>query len=141
MIGILHGYLLEGSGSNLWTRSIIHALCKQGETVHLFCQENHPDIYDFVSEVYLYEFDGSVKTLLNRDRIYKGTCVIHKPKLGDLLPVFVWDKYEEFKRVVPMIELSDIELEEYINRYVNVWDQIHVYVPDNWLENQHPIHR
>ena len=34
MICILHGYLLEGSGSYLWTRSIIQSLCRQGETVH-----------------------------------------------------------------------------------------------------------
>jgi hypothetical protein len=47
MICILHGYLLEGSGSNLWTRSIIQSLCRQGKTVHLMCQENHPEIYDF----------------------------------------------------------------------------------------------
>ena len=83
MIGILHGYLLEGSGSNLWTRSIIQALCKQGETVHLFCQENHPEIYDFISEAYLYESDGSVKTLLKRDQVYPGACILQKPRLGD----------------------------------------------------------
>ena len=51
MICILHGYLLEGSGSNLWTRSIIQSLCRQGKTVHLVCQENHPEIYDFISTV------------------------------------------------------------------------------------------
>ena len=31
MICILHGYLLDGSGSNLWTRSIVESLCRQGE--------------------------------------------------------------------------------------------------------------
>jgi glycosyltransferase involved in cell wall biosynthesis len=124
MIGILHGYLLEGSGSNLWTRSIIQALCKLGETVHLFGQENHPDIYDFISEAYLYEPDGTVKTLLKRDISYPGICILHKPKLGDILPVFVWDHYEEFANVVPMIELSDQEIENYINRYVTVLTQI-----------------
>ena len=124
MIGILHGYLLEGSGSNLWTRSIIQALCKQGETVHLFCQENHPEIYDFISEAYLYENDGSVITLLKRDKVYPGTCILHKPKLGDTLPVFVWDHYEEFPNVVPMIELSEVEIENYINRYVETINQI-----------------
>ncbi len=124
MIGILHGYLLEGSGSNLWTRSIIQALCKQGETVHLFCQENHPEIYDFISEAYLYKKNGSIQTLLKREKSYQGTCVLHKPQLGNLLPVFVWDHYEEFSRVVPMIELPDEEIEIYINRYVDVINQI-----------------
>ena len=40
MICILHGYLLEGSGSNLWTRSVVESLCRAGETVHLMAQEN-----------------------------------------------------------------------------------------------------
>lgn len=120
MIGILHGYLLEGSGSNLWTRSIIQALCRQGEKIHLFCQENHPEKYDFISEVYIYEDNGSINTLLKRSVPYKGECIMHKPKLGDVLPVFVWDHYEEFKRVVPMIDLSDQEIDFYINRYINV---------------------
>jgi hypothetical protein len=49
MLGILHGYLLEGSGSNLWTRAIIQSLCRPGETVHLVCQENHPERMDGAS--------------------------------------------------------------------------------------------
>ncbi|MFC2088985.1 hypothetical protein ACFLSX_05225, partial [Calditrichota bacterium] len=120
MIGILHGYLLEGSGSNLWTRSIIQALCKQGEIVHLFCQENHPEKYDFISEAYQYEHDGRISTLLKRKIAYPGACIMHKPKLGDKLPVFVWDHYEEFSKVVPMIELSNDEINNYINRYINI---------------------
>jgi len=124
MIGILHGYMLEGSGSMLWTRSIIHALCKLGETVHLFGQENHPDIYDFISEAYLYEADGNIKTILKREKIYPGTCILHKPQLGETLPVFVWDHYEEFSNVVPMIDMSNDEIENYINRYVTVLSKV-----------------
>ena len=52
MICILHGWLLEGSGSNLWTRSIITALARAGETVHLVCQENHPDLYEAIGGVW-----------------------------------------------------------------------------------------
>ena len=48
MICLLHGYLLEGSGSNLWTRLIVEALCRQGRTVHLMAQENHPERYPFL---------------------------------------------------------------------------------------------
>ena len=71
MIGILHGYLLEGSGSNIWTRSILKSLCKNGETVHLVCQENHPENYDFIAESHSY-YDDSVETRLNRNVPYKG---------------------------------------------------------------------
>jgi len=51
MIAILHGYLLEGSDSNLWTRSIVRSLCENGRIVHLMCQENHPELYVFINEV------------------------------------------------------------------------------------------
>jgi hypothetical protein len=27
-LAIIHGYLLEGSGSNLWTRCVVEALCR-----------------------------------------------------------------------------------------------------------------
>lgn len=120
LICILHGYLLEGSGSNLWTRAIVKSLCNDGRTVHLMCQENHPERYDFISEAYGYTQDGTTKTLLNRKVPYKGKCIMHKPQLGDTLPVYVWDKYEEFSNVVPMIDLSDNIIEDYLNRNTKV---------------------
>ncbi len=119
-IAVLHGYLLEGSGSNLWTRSIISSLCRRGKTVHLFCQENHGDIYPFITEMRIYERDGSCRVAWSRDPAEPGRCILHKPVLGDLLPVYVRDRYEEFSRVVPMIELSDNEIETYIERNVEV---------------------
>ena len=124
MICLLHGYLLEGSGSNLWTRSVIQALCRTGETVHLVCQDPHPERYDFISEAYLYRLDGTVETMLEREVPYAGKCIMHKPQLGDTLPVYVWDRYEEFSRVVPMVDLPDDEIEHYIARNVDVVTRI-----------------
>ena len=60
MICILHGYLLDGSGSNLWTRSIVESLCRNGEIIHLVCQENHPERYDFIADAFRYGADGSI---------------------------------------------------------------------------------
>jgi glycosyltransferase involved in cell wall biosynthesis len=114
MIAILHGYLLEGSGSNLWTRSIIQSLCKNGETVHLVCQENHPELYDFICEAILYYADGRKETMFKRQPVYSGKCILHKPKLGETLPVYVGDKYEEFSNPQPMINLKDEEIEKYL---------------------------
>lgn len=119
-IAVLHGYLLEGSGANLWTRSIISSLCRRGKTVHLFCQENHGNIYPFITEMRVYERDGSCRVAWSRDAAEPGRCILHKPVLGDLLPVYVRDSYEEFTRVVPMVELSDSEIETYIERNVEV---------------------
>src|SRR4051794_9500697 len=121
-LAILHGYLLEGSGSNLWTRCVVEALCRTGHTVQLVCQEPHPERYDCITEAYRYNIDGTVETMFVRDiaRGYVGRCIMHKAQLGDTLPVYVWDKYEEYKNAVPMIDLPDEEIESYIQRNVNV---------------------
>lgn len=120
MIGFLHGYLLEGSGSNLWTRSVLQALCRTGEVVHLVCQEPHPERYDFIAEVQDYTVGGNATLRWQREVPYAGACIMHKPALGDTLPVYVWDEYEEFERVVPMVDLAAAEIEDYLRRNVAV---------------------
>ena len=120
MLCILHGYLLEGSGSNLWTRSVVESLCMEGHTVQLVCQEPYPERYDCIAEAYRYHPDGRVETMFSRAVPYSGRCIMHKPQLGDTLPVYVWDKYDEYANVVPMINLSDDEIEEYLSRNVAV---------------------
>lgn len=138
MICILHGYLLDGSGSNLWTRSIVESLCRQGETVHLMAQENHPERYPFIAEARSYAPDGTVETFYRRAAgSHPGCCILHKPVLGDTLPVYVWDKYEEFSRVVPMIDLTDEEIEEYTARNVAALRRI---VRENGITAIHANH-
>ena len=120
MICLLHGWLLEGSGSNLWTRSIITALARQGETVHLVCQENHPDRYAAIAEAHRHRLSGEIDTTLERETEFPGKCILHQPDIGRTLPVFVRDRYEEYDHVVPMVELPDDEIEMYIARNVDV---------------------
>ena len=92
-IAILHGYLLDGSGSNLWTQNIVRSLASNyGHEVHLICQEPHP-------EKYL----GEIKNVF-----------FHRPDLKGTLPVYVLDNYKDYKRVVPVTELSDLEIEDYL---------------------------
>jgi glycosyltransferase involved in cell wall biosynthesis len=137
MICILHGYLLEGSGSNLWTRSVAESLCRQGETVHLMAQENHPERYPFITEALRYRPDGSCELFLEQTSPYPGRCILHKPTLGDLLPVYVWDRYEEFPRVAPMIELSEAEVEAYLERNVRALRRV---VEENAITALHANH-
>jgi glycosyltransferase involved in cell wall biosynthesis len=124
MICILHGYLLEGSGSNLWTRCVVESLCMEGHTVQLVCQEPYPERYDCIAEAYRYHEDGRIEQLFSRNVPYPGRCIMHKPQLGDTLPVYVWDKYDEFPNVVPMINLGDAEIESYIERNAAVVQQV-----------------
>jgi glycosyltransferase involved in cell wall biosynthesis len=120
MIGILHGYLLDGSGSNLWTRCVVESLCMQGIDVQLVCQEPHPEKFDCIAAAHVYRLDGTVETLFDRATPYSGKCVMHQPELSGALPVFVWDKYEQFSAVVPMVDLSDDALHAYVERNVDV---------------------
>ncbi len=137
MICLLHGYLLEGSGSNLWTRSVVEALCMEGQTVHLVCQEPHPDVYDCIAEAYQYELDGSVTKRFSRDVPYPGRCIMHKPQLGDTLPVYVWDKYEEYPNVVPLVNLDDAAIEQYIERNTAVVERV---VREHHITGMHANH-
>src|SRR5687768_3428776 len=91
-----------------------------GETVHLVCQENHPERYDFIAGAVFHRRDGTAETRLSRETPYPGKCFLHQPELNGTLPVFVWDKYEEYSRVVPMIDLPAAEIESYITRNVSV---------------------
>lgn len=116
MIGLLHGYLLEGSGSNLWTKAVVRSLCARGSTVHLFCQEPRPEEYDFVAEAWRHPPNAPPQRVLERAVPYRGRCVLHQPLLGDTLPVYVRDDYDEFANVVPMVELPDEALEDYVER-------------------------
>jgi glycosyltransferase involved in cell wall biosynthesis len=120
MLCILHGYLLEGSGSNLWTRCVVESLCMEGHTVQLVCQEPYPERYDCIAEAYRYHENGTVETMLQREVPYPGRCIMHKPQLGDTLPVYVWDKYDEYPNVVPMVNLDDAAIERYVARNVEV---------------------
>ncbi|HEX8362067.1 MAG TPA: glycosyltransferase [Longimicrobium sp.] len=138
MICILHGYLLEGSGSNLWTRSVVESLCRQGETVHLMAQENHPERYPFIAEARHYAPDGTSESFYRRaEGDHPGCCILHKPVLGDTLPVYVWDKYEEFTNVVPMVDLPDADIEEYVERNVRALTRI---VRENGVTAVHANH-
>jgi glycosyltransferase involved in cell wall biosynthesis len=49
---------------------------------------------------------------------------MHKPYIGDTLPVYVWDHYEEFSDVQPMINLSDDTIENYLNNNIKVLKRV-----------------
>jgi glycosyltransferase involved in cell wall biosynthesis len=113
MIGIVHGYGLAGAGSNLWTREIVAALCGIGETVHLMCQERHPERFRFIAELWTYE-NGLATRIFERDTPAPGRCILHKPRL-EVLPTYVRpDRKSEYVRSI--LDLPDDAIEEYLGR-------------------------
>ena len=111
-----HGYMLSGTGSNIYVQNLCRALVREGHDVHLVCQEPRPLDYDFVGEHATADETG-VQTLGRQETPYEGRCVVYNPKIGDLLPVYVYDDYPGW-RVKTFLDLSDEELENHLDRNV-----------------------
>ena len=84
---IFHGYLLRGTGSNIYNASLARTLAELGHEVHLLCQD--------------------------RDWIPPAGVTVHIPEIGRVLPVYVADAYEGFD-AKPFPELADADLDHYI---------------------------
>jgi glycosyltransferase involved in cell wall biosynthesis len=88
---LFHGYMLRGTGSNIYNANLARALARLGHEVHLLCQDRETKI------------EG---------------VEIHNPDIGGLLPVYVKDPYRGFE-VKAFPELSDEELDFYIEANVS----------------------
>jgi glycosyltransferase involved in cell wall biosynthesis len=109
---VFHGYLLRGTGSNVYNASLASALLRLGHEVHLVCQERHAAELQFVGAV------GSWDTgELVVEQIRPSGCTLYRPDIGALLPVYVPDRYEGIE-ARPFQELSDAELELYLDANV-----------------------
>jgi len=84
---IFHGYLLRGTGSNIYNANLVRTLAGLGHEVHLLCQD--------------------------RDWGPPEGVTVHIPDIGRVLPVYVADTYEGFD-AKPFPDLTDAELEHYI---------------------------
>lgn len=114
MIGMVHGYGLSGSGSNLWTREVVRALCEAGHDVQLACQELRPERYPFVAAAYEHRPDGTVATLFERDAETPGRCTLHRTEL-DVLPTYV-QPAAHTSGMKQVLDLTDEEAETYVAR-------------------------
>lgn len=114
MLCLIHGYSLTGSGSNQWSRSIAQGMCGIGETVHLVCQENRPEQFDFVAEAYTYDPSGAPTRILDRDVPYEGKCIVHRPLL-DTLPTYVRPASTN-TYMAAILDLTREKIDEYLAR-------------------------
>lgn len=118
---IWHGWLLEGSGSNVVTARTAEAWRAAGHDVALVCQERHPERYPWIDADGTLDGDGP-GALTDRPATRgsgEGRCVLLRPSIGPTLPVFVVDRYEGFDDVRSFVDLSDDELERYLRANVD----------------------
>ncbi len=109
---IFHGYLLRGTGSNIYNNNLARALARLGHDVHLFCQDLEAEDLPWVDSIGLWGEDGlEVRNLRSADS--SGSVTVYRPPIGQVLPVYVEDPYEGFEaRAYP--RLSEAEVERYI---------------------------
>ena len=85
-----HGYLLGGTGSNVYTRALARAWSRLGHEVVVVCQERNPGAYDL------------------------GGARVVRPELPEnILPTFVLDRYEGLEPRL-LQELTPEERERYV---------------------------
>jgi glycosyltransferase involved in cell wall biosynthesis len=85
-----HGYLLAGTGSNIYTQAIAREWSRAGHEVVVFCQEPNPERFDLA-----------------------GAQVV-RPPIGSLLPVFVLDRYEGHEPIL-LQDMSRRDRERYVD--------------------------
>ena len=114
---VWHGWLLEGSGSNVGAARTSQAWRAAGHDVALLCQERHPERYPWIDAHGTVDAQGPSE-LDERRALGGGRCVLLRPRIGPLLPVFVVDRYEGFDDVRRFVDLSHDELEAYLQANV-----------------------
>ena len=90
-IHVWHGYLLSGTGSNIYTQALVREWGRAGHEVVVVCQERRPERFDL------------------------GGARVVRPELPDgLLPVFVVDRYEGLRPKL-LQEWTDAEKRRYVD--------------------------
>ena len=93
-IHVWHGYLLSGTGSNIYTQALVREWGRAGHEVVVVCQERRPERFDL------------------------GGARVVRPELPDgLLPVFVVDRYEGLHPKL-LQEWTDAEKRRYVDANV-----------------------
>jgi glycosyltransferase involved in cell wall biosynthesis len=114
---IFHGYLLRGTGSNVYNASLAPALARLGHQVDLLCQDWEADQLEWVDRFIGFR-DGERKLVnCELEGGGPGTVTVHVPDIGRVLPLYVADEYEGFD-AKPFPDLTDAELEHYIDANV-----------------------
>jgi glycosyltransferase involved in cell wall biosynthesis len=110
---VFHGYLLHGTGSNVYNAALAEALARAGHEVHLLCQDRRPLDFDWVDA----EGDWDGGALEVRARREPPRVTVYRPDIAGLLPLYVADRYEGFD-ARPFPELGDEEVDRYVERNV-----------------------
>jgi glycosyltransferase involved in cell wall biosynthesis len=99
-IVLWHGYLLGGTGSNVYTRALAREWSRLGHDVAVVCQERHAERYDL-----------------------GGARVVVPDLPGGRLPVFVLDEYEGLQAKLVQ-DFTEAELDAYVDANARAIDAL-----------------
>ena len=110
---IFHGYLLQGTGSNVYNAELGQAFVRAGHELHLLCQDRAPLELPWVDAAGDWD-GGALELTIRRD---PPRATVYRPDIGGLLPVYVADRYDAVQ-ARPYEDLSEAEVAAYVERNV-----------------------
>jgi glycosyltransferase involved in cell wall biosynthesis len=110
---IFHGYLLGGTGSNVYNAALAEAFLRAGHEVHLLCQDRAPLALDWVDAAGNWD-SGALEVSVRREPV---RATVYRPDIHGLLPLYVADRYEGVE-ARPFPDLSDAEVDRYVDANV-----------------------
>src|SRR5436305_9244211 len=106
---VFHGYLLMGTGSNVYNAELAEAFVRAGHEVHVLAQEPDPLALEWVDAVGRWE-DGELRVDVRREPV---RATVYRPDIGGVLPLYVADRYEGMD-ARPFGDLDDADLGRYL---------------------------
>jgi glycosyltransferase involved in cell wall biosynthesis len=110
---IFHGYLLVGTGSNVYNAALGEALVRGGHAVHLLCQDRDPLALEWVDAAGDWD-SGALRIEARRE---PARATVYRPNIHGLLPLYVADRYEGVE-ARPFQDLSPQEVDRYVDANV-----------------------
>src|SRR4051794_23820397 len=110
---VFHGYLLSGTGSNVYNAELGAAFVRAGHELHMLCQDRDPFVLDWVDAAG--DWDGGELAITVRREPVRAT--VYRPDIAGLLPLYVADRYEGVE-ARPFSALSAEEVDRYLERNV-----------------------
>jgi len=139
IIAVVHGYLLRGTGSNLYVSNLCRTFCQQGHQVLLFSQEEETAAFDFISSDEIFEAENRETTVnFKQNTNYPGSCKHYRPNLAGMLPVYVYDHYPGFE-VKEFTTLDEKAIESYIGKNCTALETVFGQISPDYVISQHTI--
>lgn len=139
-ICIIHGYKLDGTGSNIYVRNIANELVSRGHDLSIMCQERNADAIDFVNELFFLDKNNDSLILkAKKETGFKGHCRVFIPDLNGKLLVYVYDRYDDFSEVLTFQEAEKEKILDYTDRNIKALMTIIKAFPPDIIHANHAI--